>query len=206
MLAAHILDHGLVELVPGHLDGGGLHHAAQGDDGDVRRAAADVHHHVPVRLGDVDARADGRGHGLLDQMHPAASGLDARVHHGALLDLGDARGHADDHPGLEDHEARHLAEKFLEHTLRHVVVGDNALPQGPDGDDVAGGAAQHLAGGLAHLQQLPGVLVHSHHGGLVEDDALIFHVYQYGSGSQIDADVFSKCAHTFPPRQLSILF
>ena len=35
MLAAHILDHRLVELVPRHLDGGGLHHAAQGDDGDI---------------------------------------------------------------------------------------------------------------------------------------------------------------------------
>ena len=39
MLAAHILHHGLVELVAGYFNRGGLHHAAQGNDGDVGGAA-----------------------------------------------------------------------------------------------------------------------------------------------------------------------
>ena len=76
-----ILHHGLVELVAGYFNRGGLHHAAQGNDGDVGGAAADVHHHVPVGLHDVDARADGGGDGLLNEVHPPAAGLDARVHH-----------------------------------------------------------------------------------------------------------------------------
>ena len=206
VLAAHILDDRLVELVAGHLDGSGLHHAAQGYHGDVGCTAADVHDHMTVRLGDVDARANGGGHRFLNEIHPAAPGLDARVYHGAFFHFCDARGHADNHPGLEDHKAGHLAEELLEHPLGHIVVGNHALPQGTDGNDVAGGAAQHLTGLLAHLQQFAGILVHCYHGGLVENDAFIFHVYQYGSSSQVNADIFCKCAHSFPPRQLSILF
>ncbi len=57
VLAPYVLHDGLVELVAGDLDGGGLHDAGQGDDRDVGGAAADVHDHVAVGLGDVDARA-----------------------------------------------------------------------------------------------------------------------------------------------------
>ena len=78
----------------------------QGDDGDVGGAAADIHDHMAVGLGDVDARTDGGGQGLLDEVHPAGAGLDARVDDGPLLHLGDAGGHADDHAGLEEAEGR----------------------------------------------------------------------------------------------------
>ena len=84
-------------------------------------------------------------------------------------------------------------DKFLQHPLRHVVVGDDALPQGTDGNDVAGGAAQHGLGVRAHLQQLAGGLVHGHHGGLVENNALPLYIYQNGSGTQIDTDIFCNC-------------
>src|SRR5699024_10205014 len=133
VLLADILDHRLVELVAGDLDGGGLHHAAQRDDGNVGGAAADVHHHVAVGLGDVDARADGGGHRLLDQVGPAGTRLDAGVHHGALLYLGDAGGHADEQTGLGEGEGGHLLDELLEHPLGHVIVGDDALPQGAHG-------------------------------------------------------------------------
>ncbi len=206
MFAAHIFHHGLVELVPGHLDGGGLHHASQGDDGDVGGAAADIYNHMAVRLHDVNARADGSGNGLFNQVHPPAARLYARIHHGALLHLGDAGGDADDDPGLENHKTRYLADELLEHPLSHVIIRDHALPQRADGNYVAGSAAQHLTGFLAHLQQLARILVHSHHGGLVENDAFIFHIYQYGSSTQVNPDIFRDSAHTFPPRQLSILF
>ena len=96
---------------------------------------------------------------LLDEVDPAGAGLDARVDDGALLDLGDAGGHADHDPGLEQADGGHLADELPEHPLRHVVVGDDAVPQRADGDDVAGGAAQHLLGLGADLQQLAGVLV-----------------------------------------------
>ena len=79
-------------LDAGDLDGGGLHDAAEGDDGDVSGAAADVHHHVTVGLGDVDARADGRRDRLLNEVHAARALLNARVDDRALLALGDAGG------------------------------------------------------------------------------------------------------------------
>ena len=197
VLAAHILDDGLVELVAGHLDGGGLHHAAEGDDGDVAGAAADIHHHVAVGLGDVDAGADGGGHRLLDEVHPAGTGLDAGVYHGALFYLGDAAGHADDDTGLEQLEAAlHLMDELTEHTLGHVVIGDDALPQGTDGHNVAGGTAQHGLGLGAHLQQAAGVLIDGHHGGLVEHHALALYIYQNGGGTQVDTDVLCQSTHS----------
>lgn len=57
VVAPHVLDDGLVHLVAG--DGHALldHGAAHGDDGDVRRAAADVHDHAPARLGHRGAPA-----------------------------------------------------------------------------------------------------------------------------------------------------
>ena len=195
MLAAHVLDHGLVQLVAGDLDGGALHHAGQGDDSDVRGAAADVHHHVTVGLGDVDASADGCGHRFFNEVDLPGASLDARVDDGALLDLRNAGGHADDDPGLEEGHARHLVDKLPQHPLRHVVVGDDALPQGADGDDVAGGPAQHGLSLCAHLQQLAGCLVHGHHGRLVQDDSLPLYIYQNRRGTQIDTDIL-RHGHT----------
>ena len=190
VLAADILHHRLVELVASDLDGSGLDHAAQGDDGDVGGAAADVHHHVAVGLGDVDARADGRRYRLLNKIHLPGAGLNTGIDDGALLNLRDTGGHADDDPGLEEGKARDLMNKLLEHPLRHIVVGDNALPQRPDGNDVAGGTAQHSLRVRAHLQQLAGGLIHSHHRGLVEHNALALYIYQYGGGTQVDTDIF----------------
>ena len=46
-----------------------------------------------------------------------------------------------------------LADELLEHPLGHVVVGDDALTQGTDGHDVAGGTAQHGLGVCAHAEQ-----------------------------------------------------
>ena len=162
----------------------------KGDDGDIRGAAADVDDQVPVGLGDVDAGADGRGHGLLDQIHAAGAGLDAGVDHGALLHLGDAGGHADDDPGLEQLEAVDLVDKFLEHALGHVVIGNHAVAQGTDRHDVAGRAAQHGLGVRADFQQLARVFIHRHHGGLVEHDALSLYIDQDRRGTQINANIF----------------
>src|SRR6266550_1975189 len=64
-----------------------------------------------------------------------------------LLDTGDPRGDADDDPGLGEHPAFvHLLDEVAEHLLRDVEVGDDAVFQGPDGEDVAGGPADHPLG------------------------------------------------------------
>ena len=193
VLAADILHHRLIELVAGDLDGGGLHHAGQGDDSDVRGAAADVHHHVAVGLGDVDAGADGRRHGFFNKVDTAGACLTAGVDDGTLLHLRDAGGDAQHDPGREQVEAAgDLADELLEHPLRHVVVGNDAVPHGADGHDVAGSTAQHGLSLGAHLQQAAGILVDGHHRRLVEHDALTLNIDQYRCGTQIDPDILCQ--------------
>ena len=196
MLAADILDDGLVELVAGHLDGGGLHHAGQGDDRNIGGAAADVHHQMAVGLGDIDARADGGGHRLLDQIHLPCARLNARVNDAAFLHLGNAGRHADDHAGLEQTIGHHLANELPEHPFGHVVIGDDALPQGADGDDVARGAPQHFLRLTAHFQQLASGLIHGHHAGLPQHDALAPDVNQHRRGAQINTNVSCQSKHS----------
>lgn len=93
--------------------------------------------------------------------------------------------------GLEDvvEAAADLADELLEHPLGHVVVGDDALPQGTDGHDVAGGTAQHSLGVGAHAEQAAVVLVDGHHGGLIEHNALALDIYQHRCGTQVDTDI-----------------
>ncbi|MPM72352.1 hypothetical protein SDC9_119325 [bioreactor metagenome] len=144
---------------------------------------------MTVGLGDVDARADSSGHRLFNQIYLPGAGLNARVDDGALLHLRDAGGNADDDSGLEKGEAGHLPDELPEHPLRHVIVGDNALPKGTDRNDVAGGTAQHSLSVRTHLKQFPGVFIQRHHAGFVQNDSLSLDVYQNRSGTEIDTDI-----------------
>ena len=85
--------------------------AAEGDDGDLGGAAADVDDHAADRLVDRQAGADRGGHRLLDGVGLARAGGEGGVLGGALLDLGDAGGDADD-------DARVRASGRCEWTLR----------------------------------------------------------------------------------------
>ena len=199
VLAAHILDDGLVELVARDLDGGRFDDAGERNDRDIGRTAADVDDHVALGLGDVDARTDGGGDRLFNEVDAARAGLNARVDDRALLDLGDAGGNADDDARLEELEAHDFMQEFLDHALSDLVVGDDALAQGTDGDDVARRAAQHGLRIRADLQELAGVLVERHDRGLVEHDAFILNVDQHRRGAQIHADVFGKRKHSVLP-------
>ena len=150
---------------------------------------------MTVGLGDIDARADGGGHRLLDEVDPAGPSLDARVDDGPLLHLGNAGGNADNNAGLKEAESSDLTDKLLEHPLSHIVIRDNALPQGTDGNDVARSTAQHLLGVGAHLQELAGILVDGYHRRLPQNHALALDVDQNGRGAQIDTNIFTKHTH-----------
>ena len=66
--------------------------------------------------------------------------------------------------------------------------------------DVYKRQAQHSLGVGAHLQQLAGVFIHGHHGGLAQNNALSLDVYQNRGGAQVDPDVFAKqIKHSLPP-------
>src|SRR6202007_1566863 len=71
VFALEVVGDGLVHLVAGHADGARIDDAGEGDDGDVGGAAADVDDHVAAGLGDGQAGADGRHHGLLDEVNLA---------------------------------------------------------------------------------------------------------------------------------------
>ena len=199
VLAAHILDDGLVELVARDLDGGRLDDAGEGDDRDVGRTAADVDDHVALGLGDVDARADGGGDRLFNEVDAARAGLNARVDDRALLDLGDAGWNADDDARLEELEADDLVQKLLDHALSDLVIGDHALAQGANGDDVAGGAAEHGLRVRADLQELAGILVERNDRGFVEHNAFILNVDQHRRGAKIHADILGERKHSLLP-------
>src|SRR5919107_2564880 len=172
VLALDVLRDGLVHLVTCDAHGAGVDDAGQAYDGDVGRAAADVHDHVAVRLRDGEARADGRAHGLLDEVDLAGLRAVGRVLDRAALDLRDLGGYADDDaradPGLA---VVRLAYEVLEHLLRHFEVGDDAVLHGPYGDDVAGRPAQHLLRLLADGLRGVGDFVDGDDGGLADDDA-----------------------------------
>ena len=72
MLALDVLRDGLVHGVAGHADRLAVDDAGERDDGDVGRAAADVHDHVAGGFGDRQPGADRRGHRFLDEVHFAA--------------------------------------------------------------------------------------------------------------------------------------
>jgi hypothetical protein len=133
---------------------------ARRDDRDVRGAAADVDHHVARGLGDGQARPDGRGHGLVHEIDLGGLGLERRVLHRALLDLGHLGGDADDdarpHHGVP---VVRLPDEVREHLLGDLEVGDDPVFMGRMATMLPGRAAEHLLGVLAHRLHLARHLV-----------------------------------------------
>src|SRR6185295_18286834 len=195
--AAEVLHDRLVELVAGDADGAGGDDAAEGEDGDLGGAAADVHDHVADGVEHGQPGADAGGHGLLDDEHLAGAGALRRVDHGALLDAGDPRGDGDDDAR---HDAELAAVDFLDEVadqgLGDVEVGDDAVAHRPHRDDVAGRLADHLLGRgadrLAVEEHLVGALLHGDDGRFREDDALPLHVDQGVAGSQVHPHVLGE--------------
>src|SRR5699024_250353 len=189
VLAAHVFDDRFIKLIACNFDRGGLHDTAKRNDSHIGRTAADIDHHVAVRLGDVDARADRRRDRLLDQEHTLGARLRARVNDRALLDLGDDRGHTDDHIGLEQTEALHLTDKLLDHTLGHLIVRDDALTQRADGDNIARRTAEHFLCLRADGENFARNLVHRHYGWLIEYNALALDIDEHGRCAKINANI-----------------
>jgi hypothetical protein len=192
------MEDGFVHLIAAYPHGLGIDDARQGDDRHFRGAAADVHHHVADGFGDGQARADGRGHGFLDEIDfPGARGF-RRLPHRPLLHRGDPRRHADDDAGPDQGAAVvHLADKMAQHGLGDLEIRDDPVLHGTDGYDVARGAPQHHLGLPAHRQDpvavpVPGVFAHCHHGRLAQDNALAFYIYQGIGRTQINGQVVGK--------------
>jgi hypothetical protein len=163
---------------------------AEGDDGDIGRAAADVDNHVAGWLGNRQPGADRRGHGLLHEMHFAGLGAVRGILDGALFHLRDLGRHADDDPRAHPHvSVVRLLDEVREHLLGDVEVGDDAFAQRLDGDDVARRAAEHFLRAGANGFDLAGDLVDRHHRGLVDHDAAALGVDTRIGRAQIDGQI-----------------
>ena len=87
-----------------------------------------------------------------------------------------------------------LLNEVVEHLLGDFEVGDHAVFHGLDGHDVAGRAAQHLLGLLAHGFHFTGILVDGHDRWLVDNNALAGREDQRVGGAEIDGQVAGKHA------------
>ena len=71
-----------------------------------------------------------------------------------------------------------LADKIMNHHLSHLVIDDNAVAKGMNNAHIAGRAADHLFGAVAHCNDFSGIIApHNHNRGLIDDNSLIFDVY-----------------------------
>ena len=80
------------------------------------------HNHVAIGAADIEICTQRSGQGLFDQIDPAGASLHGRLDDRPLLNFGDAAGHADDDPGLDQRVAHDLLEKGRQHLLGHVVI------------------------------------------------------------------------------------
>src|SRR6266511_3176619 len=164
--------------------------AAERDDCDLGRAAADVDDHVAARLVDRQAGADGGSHGLLDDVRrlprPRVLG---RLLDGALLDAGDPGRDADHHPGLGPPTLVNPLDEVAEHLLADVEVGDHAVLQGTNRLDVGRGAPDHPLRLHAHRQRPVVLGVDRDDRRLVQHDSLAAHVDDGVRGAEVDSHV-----------------
>ena len=198
----------LVHLVAGRAHRLAVDDAGQRDHRDLGRPPADVHDQVAARLLDLQAGADGGGHRLFHEKDSAGAGLHRRLADRALLDLGDAGGHADHDPRLEDPAARlDPGDEVAEHGLGDVEVGDDPVLEGAHHLDVARCAAEHGLGGVADGDHRPLRPIQRDNGGLRQHDPLAADVHERVGGTEIDPDVVdedpgrqTKFHQTLPPR------
>ena len=182
----------LIELVAGNTNGLGNDDTAHGDNGDLGGTAADVNDHGTGGLLDGQVGADGGGHGLLDQISLTSAGLDRGLKDGALLDRRDAGGDAHDDARTRGPRIAllgRLVDKVAKHCLGNIEVGDNAVLEGTNGHDVAGGTAEHALGLDADRQNALIVFVDGDDGGLADDDTLAAHGDKRVGGAEVDGKI-----------------
>src|SRR5580658_10504994 len=184
VLTLEVIHDRFVHLVAGHADGTGIDDAGERDDGDIRGAAADIHHHVAAGFSNRQACADGSDHGLFDQEHLACLGAISGVFHRPLLHLRDLRRHPNHDPRVHQHLAVvRLLDEVVQHLFGDFEVGNDAVFHRLDGDDIPRSAAEHLLGFFANRLHFAGILVNSDDGGLIDDDALTARIHQGVRGS-----------------------
>ena len=85
-----------------------------------------------LRDGVVDRQvgADGRRHGLLDDIDPAGPRTGGGVLERPAFDTGHLAGHADDHARPDEARGPDLVDEVAQHPLGHVGIGDDPVVPG----------------------------------------------------------------------------
>ena len=123
---------GLVHLVARKTQRRRRDDAAERDDCNLSRTTTDVDNHRTRRFGDRQIGAHCSSHGLFDEISLTSARLDGSLEHSALLDgRGTARDADDDaRLGLPRVLARRgFVDECRDHSLGHIVVGNNAVFQ-----------------------------------------------------------------------------
>ena len=152
----------------------------------------------PLGSSDRQTGADRRRDRLLDQLDLPGAGGEAGLLDGALLHLR--------HTGRRaHHDARarvwprvDAADEVAEHPLGHLEVRDDAVPQGTDGRDRRGRAADHPARLVADGLDAAALRVDRYDGRLGQRDAASALEDQCVGGPEVDRDV---AAATAAPKQ-----
>src|SRR5271156_4624977 len=179
MVAADIGNDRLVHLVPADPNRSAIDDAAKRQHRHLGGPAADIYDHRAGRLGHRKAGTDRCRHRLLDQKNPPCASTFSRFSDRAPLYRGRARGHTDD--DLRRGEAAavvRLADEMLDHFLRYLEIGDDAVAQRPDRLNVAWSAADHQFRLLTDGEDLSLTLdaPDCDHRRLIQDDTAPFYV------------------------------
>src|SRR5882762_3846576 len=83
-------------------------------------------------------------------------------------------------------------EEKPEHLLGHVEVGDDAVLEGPHGENAVGGPAQHALRFESDALDLASSLLDRDDRGLVQHDALALHVDQRIGGAEIHGNLICR--------------
>src|SRR5215470_9235782 len=188
-----VLHDRLVHLVAGDADRLRVDDARQRNDGHLGGSASDVDDHVAAGLLDRQPSPDGGGHRLFDQVDLARARLHRGIAHRALFDLRDPGRNADD--DARPHEcaaSMHLGDEVMQHLFGDVEVGDDAVLERPDGDDVARRSTEHRLRLVSDGQNGVVGLMDRDDRGFVEHDPFAADVHQGVRSSEIHREVIRE--------------
>ena len=110
--------------------------------------------------------------------------------HRAFLHFRDPGRYRDDDPRFRAHPAAvHLLNKVTQHRFGHFEVRDDAIFQGPHGDDVGRRASEHPLRFIADCEHFVGPGLDRHDRRFTKHDALVFDVDERVRRPEVDADV-----------------
>ena len=191
VLAAHIFDDRLVELVAGHAHGHRGDNVSQGDHSHFCRAAANIDDHAASGFCHRQSCANGSRHGFFNQFYIFGTSLTGRIFYSAAFYFRYTGGNTYDHAGTAKGTiVQRFANEVFEHGCRYVKVSNDAIFQRTNRHNGTGRTANHFFRLRTHGQYIFGAHIDRYYRRFTHDNALALHEYQRICGTQINPDIF----------------